>query len=449
MKSSTFAKAWFVLSVAMLSMAYGMAATQWGWFPSSLAEQAWKQLYWGVQETSINLLNYRVYDRTGVHTVRPKQMQPGLTLVVSSWRKEGELDPELRLMTRTGEVLHTWRVDRAALFPADLSQRRDPERTNVHGSSLLPNGDVLVNLEYVGMARLDACGEVQWRLAEGNHHSIARAEDGTFWVPGVSNEPRAGSENYPNGFPGLGGTAVWVDRLLHVSEDGTILQDINVLDVLYQNGLQRYIPKVLGLDGQFPDAEDVPTDITHVNDIEPLSSSMADEYPLFDAGDLVVSLRSLNLVFVVDPDTKTVKWHASDPFIYQHDPDFVGNGWIGIFDNNYDLTERGSMLGGSRIIGMRPHAGATDVWFPTPHSDSFYTGLRGKWQHLDNGNMLLTEAEAGRVVEVDSTGRTVWEWIHEPYDNSVPWVTKASRHDLTPEDVASWPCSTGERPASE
>jgi hypothetical protein len=228
------------------------------------------------------------------------------------------------------------------------------------------------------MARLDACGEVQWRLAEGTHHSIARAEDGTFWVPGVSNEPRASSENYPNGFPGLGGTAVWVDRLLRVSEDGTILQDINLLDILYRNGLERYIPKVLGLEGQFPESDDVPTDITHMNDIEPLSASMADEYPLFDAGDLVVSLRSLNLVFVVDPDTKTVKWHASDPFIYQHDPDFLGNGWIDVFDNNYDLTERGSMLGGSRIIGLRPHTGTTEIWFPTQRSDPFYTGLRGK-----------------------------------------------------------------------
>ena len=65
MRSSTLAKTWFVLSVAVLSMAYGMAATQWGWFPSSFAERAWKQLYWGVQETSIHLLNYRVYERTG------------------------------------------------------------------------------------------------------------------------------------------------------------------------------------------------------------------------------------------------------------------------------------------------------------------------------------------------------------------------------------------------
>jgi len=445
MRSSTLAKTWFVLSVAVLSMAYGMAATQWGWFPSSFAERAWKQLYWGVQETSIHLLNYRVYERTGVRAVHPKRMQPGLTLVTSSWKEEGELDPELRLMNREGDVLHKWRVDREALFPAGLSQRRDPERTDIHGSYLLPSGDVLANLEYVGMVRLDACGEVQWRLTEGNHHSIARAQDGSFWVPAVSNEPRATSARFPDGFPGLDGKAVWVDRMLRVSEDGTIQQDLNVLDLLYRNGLQRYIPKVLG--GRFPESDDVPTDITHLNDIEPLSPSMADEYPQFEAGDLAVSLRSLSLVFVVDPDTKKVKWHASDPFIYQHDPDFLGDGRIGVFDNNSDLTERGSMLGGSRILALRPHTGTIDVRFPTQRSDPFYTALRGKWQPLDNGNMLLTESGAGRVVEVDSTGRTVWEWVHPSYDRSVPWVTKASRHDLAPEEVASWPCSSA-RPST-
>ncbi len=64
---------------------------------------------------------------------------------------------------------------------------------------------------------------------------------------------------------------------------------------------------------------------------------------------------------------------------------------------------------------------------------------------LDNGNMLPTETESGRVVEVDSTGRTVWEWIHEPYTESrVPEVTQASRRDLSPEEVASWPCASAD-----
>lgn len=372
--------------------------------------------------------------------MRPKRMQPGLTLVSSSWKSDGEWTPELRLMSESGQVLHTWKVDGGEVFGNQMTQRGDPSGTSIHGAHLFANGDVLVNLEYVGMARFDACGDVRWTLGEGNHHSISRADDGSFWGPGVWPQRRANSERYPEGFPGLNGKKVWMDRILQVSEGGEVLRDINVLDVLYENGLERYIPKVLG--GPWPSPEGVNNDITHVNDVEPLSPSMADEYPLFEAGDLLVSLRSLSLVFVFDPETLRVRWHASDPLIYQHDPDFMGDGWIGVFDNNQDFAG-GRMLGGSRIVAFQPHTDSVDIRFPTQHSPFFYTGTQGKWQHLENGNMLLTETNAGRVLEVDSTGEEVWEWIHSPYENSqVPAITNAHRTDLTREEVASWPCSS-------
>jgi hypothetical protein len=185
----------------------------------------------------------------------------------------------------------------------------------------------------------------------------------------------------------------------------------------------------------------VDPDITHINDVEPLAESMADEYPLFQTGDLLVSLRSLSLVFVFDPETMEVKWHSTEPYIYQHDPDYIGNGWIGVFDNNLDLDD-GNMLGGSRIVAVQPHTDSLEIRFPTRHSASLYTRVQGKWQLLENGNMLLSEADAGRVVEVTPNGRIAWEWIHEPMDESkVPKVTQATRHSLTREEVASWPCS--------
>jgi hypothetical protein len=288
---------------------------------------------------------------------------------------------------------------------------------------------------------MDACGNVSWTLAESTHHSIARAEDGTFWIPARSKAQRSASEQYPNGYPGFGGKKLRLDRILQVSEEGEILKDINVLDVLYMNDLQRYIPKSLG--GARPSPSTTKNDVTHLNDVEPLGPSMAKEYPLFEAGHLLVSLRELSLVFVFDPESLDVKWHASDPFIYQHDPDFIGNGWVGVFDNNYDLTDRGGMLGGSRIVFLRPHTGSVDIRFPTAQSEPFYTDVRGKWQRLQNGNFLLTESEAARVVGVDPEGRTVWEWVQKPsQDSKIPPVPRAIRTDLNVSEVSSWPCSS-------
>lgn len=95
-------------------------------------------------------------------------------------------------------------------------------------------------------------------------------------------------------------------------------------------------------------------------------------------------------------------WHPS------HDDDQLPSGWIGVFDNNRDGTFRGTALGGGRIVALQPHTDSTRILFPTAHSDTFYTEIMGKWQWLENGNILLTEARAGRVIEVDTAGRTIW-----------------------------------------
>lgn len=436
----TLAKVWFMLSVAVLGVAYGIAANQWGWFPTSLAEQGWHEaqsLFYDAPFKS----GPQVYERKGVRRVRPEEMQPGLTLIASSWKKADGWNPEVRLIEEQGRVIHKWRIDKKEVFGGDGRTKKEPSRVGVHGTYLLPNGDLLVNLEYIGMARIDACGNVIWTLMEGNHHSIARDEDGSFWTPGVSEKPRIKTSNHPNGFPGIK-NPVWLDQILQVSEDGEVLTRITVLDILYKNGLERYIVKKLG---PYPRDEEVKRDPVHLNDVEPLTSSMADEYPLFEAGDLLVSLRHPSLVFVFSPESSEVKWYTSRPFHHQHDPDFIGDGWIGVFDNNTDPTQRGKMLGGSRIVEVQSHTDSSVVRFPTRHSEPFYTYVQGKWQELENENMLLSESRAGRVVEVKPDGRAVWEWIHKPiHDSKVPAVTGATRLDLTREDVASWDCSSAD-----
>lgn len=101
------------------------------------------------------------------------------------------------------------------------------------------------------------------------------------------------------------------------------------------------------------------------------------------------------------------------------------------------------MLRGSRIVAAQPHTDSIEIRFPTPKSDLLYTKSQGMWQQLSNGNMLLAEAKAGRIVEVAPDGRLVWEWIIEPYNESkVSRISEMARHDLSPKDVADWPCSS-------
>lgn len=429
----------FGFSAVALAFLYGIATQAFGWFPSRQIERAWEQAEMAVpyltpQEPA--WLVDRVHERSGARVVDPQAVQPGVTLIAANFEAFG-WKPGLKLVDREGRTLHEWRID-SDVFPDSANRRgKEFDQSIVNGSHLFPDGDVVVNLDYVGTVRLDACGEVVWRMPLGNHHSVARAEDGSFWIPAVTGPGPAASPGRPDGLPGLEGP-IFQDRILHVSGDGELLEEFNVLDLLYDNGLARQIRKASWKDD---------SDLTHLNDVEPLPAAMADAYPLFEAGDLLVSLRYLDLVFVFDPDDGRVKWHASDPFLQQHDPDFMGDGWIGVFDNNTDGTARGTMLGGSRIVAVRPHTDSTRVLFPTPRSDAFYTAAIGQWQRLENGNLLLTESGAGRVLEAAPDGRTVWEWVAEPYsDARVPEIPDATRYGLTAGDVTAWPCSPGEAP---
>ena len=451
--SVSFAKIWFVLSLSILTFGYGVAVGKWGWFPHSFLDRAMDQARsaytsWSPFAFDPTGTHDRVYEKGGTRLVRPDQVEPGLTLITSSWRwgESEQLEPGAKLVDQRGNVVHQWQIDRTELFTESTDLiNSDPEKTIFHGTHLFPNGDLLLLLSYIGVVRVDACGEVVWRVKQGNHHSIARADDGSFWIPGTSQERTTSTPMYPNGLPGIE-EPIWMDVALNISRDGKVLNKTNIYDVLYNNNMERYIAKAFSPypENVLNNVDRISNDYIHLNDLEPISSEVADEYPTFEKGDLVASLRHPSLVFVFDPDSKEIKWHSSEEFTHQHDPDFIGEGWIGILDNNSDFSDRGQMLGGSRIVAVQPHSDSVEVRFPTSNAEPFYTSTRGKWQKLENGNMLLTEANAGRVAEVNQSGRTVWEWIHKPYRSEVPVVTKGTRYDLTREDVASWPCSSGD-----
>lgn len=434
MQTPSIEKVVFVLSAVVLAFLYGYATDRFDLTLNPFLERVVRQALVATSSSADDRPEWtapRVYDRSGVREVQPNRSGTGPILITSVWNGDGWA-PGLRLIDENGRLLHEWEFDPPEILSDSAWTPMAWNDPDIQGSYLFPNGDVLVNIEYVGTVRADACSEVKWRLREGGHHSVARANDGTFWIPGMSGRRSTGDRDASPPLPGVDGS-VYRDRLMRVTPAGRVIEDIDLLAVIYQSGLARHIHK---------SGKATSNDITHLNDIDPLPDSLADEYPLFEAGDLAVSLKGLDMVLVMDPASRTVKWHASEPFIKQHDPDFTGDGWIGVFDNNEDGTERGTALGGSRIVRVQPHTDSVEVVFPTGRSDPFYTRYRGKWQLLENGNMLLTESTAGRVVEVASDGSTVWEWVAEPYSaTAVPEVSKAVRVDLTEEEVAEWPCA--------
>jgi hypothetical protein len=300
---------------------------------------------------------------------------------------------------------------------------------------LFENGDVLLNLEYMGLARIDARGNVLWTLDRAVHHGLHRDDDGNFWI--VSARLIESQAEINRRFFGLRRPLV-EDCILQVSPDGKLLKEFSLLELFYGSEYRGLI-----LTPSHDNAREF--DVLHTNDVEPLSRAMAAQYPLFSAGDLMVSMREPSVVMVFSPETKTIKWLITGPILHQHDPDFLGDGWISVFDNNSDGTAAGIALGGSRLVAFRPHTGERRQIYPTEkpastHERRFYTPTGGKSQSLPSGHYLITEATAARVFEIDAEGRTVWEWGHERHEDgkTVSEVLEGTLYEIDAEVVRQW-----------
>jgi hypothetical protein len=158
-----------------------------------------------------------------------------------------------------------------------------------------------------------------------------------------------------------------------------------------------------------------PDDVTHINSLQELP-----ENPWYQAGDrrfrpgnLLISARNLNTIFIVERPSGAVVWTFSEGLDRQHEarmngPGLLAPGRIAIFNNR-----PGSFWGTHRseILEIDPKAGAAVWHYETP---GFFSPTGGVQQVLPNGNVLVTSTRGGRVFEVTRAGRLAWEWA-PPY----------------------------------
>lgn len=339
---------------------------------------------------------------------------PGVTLVTGLFG----MSLRSRLYSTSGEVIWEWPLDLFTLFPEHRKYRFDKL---AHGDYLYPNGDLLLIIDHVGMAKIDACGKIVWGHHNLTHHSIDVDDDGFIWSP-------RGKRRFDD--RRLSDKPVLIDRIgKYDPATGDLVETIDIGEVLLDAGLEGIIKSNVLRS----------SDVLHINDVEPLKKSMADAFPMFAAGDIMVSSRNTNAIFVLDGKTHGVKWWRVGPMHGQHDPDFQPNGEITVFDNRTAEISKKSkdFLGGadgSRIIALNPATYDYRVLYESNDYNKFYSAYRGKHQLLANGNILMTESEGGRAFEATPDGHIAWMVVSEFDKKNVGWLTSATRY---PESYAS------------
>lgn len=416
----------FILSAVVLGVLYGTEAGRRNWFPSpqiSLAidtvndEAANWQNDTGLKPTR-HLVPARDQDRpasaSGFRILRPDEIEPGYVAIAGLNRNQAQSGFAVTLYDEKGKVLHVWPVDYGKLDPTGPG----PLNVMLHGLAMFPDGSIAVAFDQGRvMARLDACGKPMWISRGDYNHVISKDAEGNLVTWRDDN------------------TIVWLD-----AATGKAVKQLSLQQTIIPAGDDQ-----LGMFSllSHPESEFGPpqylSDPFHPNDVEPLKAAMASAFPEFAPGDLLISLRGPGLVAVIDPNTGRVKWWQNGPWFKQHDPDFEPDGKISVYDNH-------PSSGASRIMTVDPKTHETRVIFRGSKQVPFYSWERGKHQILENGNILITEPQHGRVFEVDPKGQLVWE-REMVWDSKTNLIVTEARH-LPPAFYAGGPptCSAAGQP---
>jgi hypothetical protein len=301
------------------------------------------------------------------------------------------------LMDMNGRVIHRWKS------PEEI-------RGSWHHVEICPNGDLMVIIKDKALLRLDWQSRLKWIRRFRFHHDIAIGENGDIYAI-ASREKFVIHNRLP--YP------VVFDCVFHLSSAGQPLGEIPVYPMVADrippdhfqriyhwlsiDFWQKEVIKQQKLTGLFlPSAP--PVDILHTNSLEIIPRDIAG---LCTKGDLLISIRELDLIGIVDLSHEKLIWSWGPGIIQkQHQPVLLDNANILLFDNG-NLNR-----GFSRVLEMNPFTGEI-VWeYRANPPRKFFSFSRGGNQRLPNGNTLITESDRGRVFEVTRSGKIVWEFYN-------------------------------------
>jgi hypothetical protein len=322
-------------------------------------------------------------DDEGVVAYDSSLAHNGLNLVVSGHA------PQALLMDMHGRVMHEWEIDYRDVWPGELPFYV-PERTLAwwRRAHAFPNGDILAIFEGLGMVKLDKDCNLIWVYSGRVHHDLFVAPDGKIYTLTRSKREECDALKLEG--------HILEDFITILRPDGKEVESVSILEAFLRS---QYASAL--------DFLEKSGDVFHTNTIQLLGSEDAGKVPIFEEGQVLISVRNINTIAVVDLETEMVTWALSGMWVRQHEPSICPNGNLLLFDN------RGHR-GRSKVIEFNPLTQEVVWTYAGDPPDDFYSRGLGSCQRLPNGNTLITESDYGRAFEVTPDKRIVWEFLN-PY----------------------------------
>ncbi|RKZ50492.1 MAG: hypothetical protein DRR08_30245 [Candidatus Parabeggiatoa sp. nov. 2] len=401
-----------LVSVIFLSVVFGMVAHKFKLWPYSLfrdayrAAKAWEERIAPRTREMAGFFVKARYPNSGLLQYNKEEAYNGFTLFTSGHAQKAFL------LSMDGQIVHEWHFPFSSAWtnPPHIEFPVSEEFIYCSHAYLYPNGDLLAI--YLGMGdspwgyglvKVDKDSKMIWKYAENVHHDVDVDSDGKIYtlihefttekIPEVALDP-----------PFL------EDSIVVLSADGQELKRVSISKA-FRNSDYSSVLKVL------VDAEKK-GDPWHTNNVELLNEQMAAQFPFLKKGQVLVSLRNIDTIAVVDLDKEQVVWAITGPWHRQHDPDFLSNGNMILFDNRGHYGKGGS----SRVIEFNPTTMEILWQYTGDEKNIFASWISASQQRLPNGNTLITESNGARLFEVTREKQIVWEFINPFRARDNQWV---------------------------
>ncbi|MEM7205543.1 MAG: aryl-sulfate sulfotransferase [Planctomycetota bacterium] len=321
---------------------------------------------------------------TGTTIWNRESMAEGLTLFNTK-------DPanQAVMVSLGGEVVLRWNA---------------PGEGHLVGSTPLPNGNILTRSGQRVM-ELDRLSHIVWSYnvppQYRPHHELLRLDNGNTLI--LVNQNIVASHISP--------IPILDDGLLEVDPQGQIVWTWWTHEHFDELQLSAQALGFIFVTGG---------DWAHTNAATPLPANRHAD-PAFRAGNILLSQRSPNNVFIIDRTTGQVVWTMGLATEGQHHVqmigyDLPGGGNILLFDNGAATPYRPGGRGWSRVVEVDPITERIVWQYDASRSGqyhyTFHSALLSGCQRLANGHTLICSGITGRIFEVLPNGRIAWEYLN-------------------------------------
>ena len=407
--------------------------------------------------------------------------------------------PAVIVIDMNGNVVKQW--------DGFVNSAGGPARVFPGGFVMAANGSNPPRQESLELVQRDFDGKILWRF--DRNQEIQTRDGKTIWSARQHHDWQR--EDYPAGYyspeanpsiqsggntlvlthinhrkPAIADAPLEDDRLIEVSPAGEIVWEWVASDHVEEFGFSpaaRAAIKAASLTNPGRggvNAERGSFDWLHIN-----AASYVGPNHWFDEGDrrfapnhVIISSRQASFVAIVGRDGKIV-WRIGPDFleskelrsirqiIGQHHPHIIPKGLPGagnlmVFDNGGSsgygaptpVSPDGSAIyqrAGSRVLEISPKT--LDLVWSYTGPRLFSTNISGA-QRLPNGNTLITEGAPGRLLEVTSDRKIVWEYIYPVFSGAnatngvyrgyrvpygwIPQLTRPAEHAVVPPPIGSF-----------